>query len=192
MWYPPPYFTAMGGETLLRLLDRRRRGARPAHHADHLRSGKKRLKFDLAIIAALQVAALAYGSYVMFEARPVYNVFVEDRFETVAANSIDRGSLDKAAAEFRTLPLTGPRSSRAQPADRAEARDITMSAVTGGRTSPTCPQFYVPYAQSGRDAAKAATPLASLCAEGAASAAGDRRLRRVANGNGARSWASCP
>jgi hypothetical protein len=48
---------------------------------------KPRLKYDLATIAVLQVAALAYGSYIMFEARPVYTVFVGNQFQTVPATA---------------------------------------------------------------------------------------------------------
>ena len=70
---------------------------------------KKSLRFDLAVIAVLQLGALLYGCSVMFNARPVYNVFVVDRFEVVAANAIDEESREKAAPEFRSLPLTGPK-----------------------------------------------------------------------------------
>jgi hypothetical protein len=45
--------------------------------------GKKGLKFDLAMVALMQVAALAYGMKVCVESRPVYAVYNEGRFSTV-------------------------------------------------------------------------------------------------------------
>ena len=92
----------MGGETLLRLLIGVDVVLGPLITLIIFDPEKPRLKYDLAVIAVLQFAALAYGSYVMFEARPVYNVFVGDRFETVAANAIDDESLARAADEFQS------------------------------------------------------------------------------------------
>src|SRR4029453_13346794 len=88
---------------------------------------KKNLRFDLAVIALLQLSALVYGCSVMFKARPVFNVFVVDRFEVVAANGVDEESLEKAQAPFRTLSLTGPKIAAARaPADPKRMSDIVI------------------------------------------------------------------
>ncbi len=47
--------------------------------------GKKRLKFDLTVIALLQIAALTYGGSLIYKQRPVFLAFVVDRFEVVLA-----------------------------------------------------------------------------------------------------------
>src|SRR5215471_7202946 len=99
-WYPRPYFTAMGGDTLILLLIGVDVVIGPLITLIIFDPKKKGLKFDLSVIAALQLAALAYGCSVMFTARPVYNVFVVDRFETVAANQVDEASLGAATGEF--------------------------------------------------------------------------------------------
>ena len=77
VWYPPPYFAGMGGPVLLRLLIGVDVVLGPLITLIVFDPAKPRLKYDLMTIAALQVAALAYGGMVMFEARPVYNVFVK-------------------------------------------------------------------------------------------------------------------
>src|SRR4029434_8112727 len=100
LWYPSPYFLAMGGEVLLRLLIGVDVVIGPLITLIIFDPRKPRLKYDLATIAALQVAALAYGSYVMFDARRVYTVFLGGHFTTVAANSIDDASLRRAKPEF--------------------------------------------------------------------------------------------
>ena len=192
LWYPAPYFSAMGGETLLRLLIGVDVAMGPLITLIIFDRKKPRLRQDLAIIAALQVAALAYGSYVMFEARPVYNVFVKDRFETVAANSIDPGSLDKAAPEFQSLPLGGPRVVSANvPKDRNEAATVAMMAAVGGPDVENLPHLYEPYARAVENVAKRSRPLVSLSQKGREQASAINDFL-TANGNGARSLGYIP
>src|SRR3954447_14440724 len=109
LWYPAPYFSAAGGAILLLLLVAVDVFIGPLLTLIVFDPRKKNLKLDLSIIVALQVAALMYGGYVMFSARPVFVAFAGDRFELVAANEISRSDLDKAALEQRSLPLAGPK-----------------------------------------------------------------------------------
>ena len=155
VWYPQHYFAAMGGATLILLLIGVDVVIGPLITLIVFDPKKKSLRFDLAVIALLQLAALVYGCSVMFKARPVYNVFVVDRFEVIAANAIDEESREKAAPEFRSLPLTGPRVVGArEPADPKRMSDIVISATTGGADLANLPDLYVPYAQVRQDAAK--------------------------------------
>jgi hypothetical protein len=192
LWYPAPYFKAMGGDTLLRLLIGVDVALGPLVTLIIFDTKKPRLRQDLAVIASLQVAALAYGGYVMFDARPVYNVFVKDRFETVAANSIDPASLGKAAAEYQALPLRGPRIVAAQlPRDPGEAASVALSAGLGGPDVANMPHLYESYAGAAQAAARASRPLVSLSQKGrdAATVISDFL---TANGGGARSLGYLP
>ncbi len=162
VWYPAPYFAAMGGAVLLRLLIGVDVVLGPLITLIIFDPAKPSLKFDLGVIAALQLAALVYGGYVMFEARPVYNVFVGDRFATVAANAIDEGSLSRAAETYRRLPLDGPRVVAARlPQDPKELADL-VTGLTGDLDVPDLPHLYVPYADAAAAAAKSAKPLVAL------------------------------
>jgi hypothetical protein len=163
VWYPAPYFAAMGGLVLLRLLIGVDVVVGPLITLIIYDPAKPRLKYDLMTIAVLQLAALAYGAFVMFEARPVYNVFVKDRFETVAANAIEDEALARAAPEFRTLPVTGPRVVAAKPpTDADEKAQLALVAAAGGPDLSALPYLYVPYAQEAGSAAAAAKSLAAL------------------------------
>jgi len=163
VWYPQQYFAAMGGDTLIMILIGVDVVIGPLITLIIFDPKKKHLRFDLAVIATLQLAALAYGVTVMFQARPVYNVFVVDRFEVVAANAVDAQSLAKAGTQFRSLPLTGPRIIAArQPDDAKRLADIVLSAMDGGPDLANLADLYVPYAQFRQDAAKIARPLAEL------------------------------
>jgi hypothetical protein len=163
LWYPRPYFAAMGGETLLRLLIGVDVVIGPLITLIIYDRTKPRLKWDLAVIAVLQVAAIVYGGVVMFEARPVYNVFVVDRFEMVAANSIDDDSLAKASPAYASLPLTGPRLAAARkPEDPKEQMRITLDAMNGGPDIASLPHLYVPYSDVAASVARGAKPLSML------------------------------
>ena len=55
--------------------------------------GKPGLKFDLTMIAAVQLIALTYGISVIHEGRPSYLVYTVDRFEVVSAAEIDTSKI---------------------------------------------------------------------------------------------------
>jgi hypothetical protein len=167
LWYPRPYFTAMGGEVLLRLLIGVDVVVGPLIMLLIFDPQKPRLKYDVATIVALQIAALAYGGWVMFEARPVFNVFVEDMFYTVPANSVDAASLARAAQEFRPLSLTGPQVVAARfPEDTREKIEIVVNASMGGPDIADLPHLFFPYGQAAASAARSTRPLVTLAQRG--------------------------
>jgi len=172
VWYPQHYFAAMGGTTLILLLIGVDVVIGPLITLIVFDPKKKSLRFDLAVIAVLQLGALLYGCSVMFNARPAYNVFAVDRFEVIAANAVDEASREKAAPEFRSLPLTGPKVAAVrQPDDPKRLADIVVSATNGGADIANFPDLYVPYEQFRRDAGKGAKPLAVLAKRQAQNAA---------------------
>ena len=164
LWYPRPYFAAMGGAMLIVLLIGVDVVIGPLITLIIFDPKKKSLRFDLAVIALLQLAALVYGCSVMFTARPVYSVFVVDRFEVIAANAIDEASREKAAPEFRVAAARRARrsSARASRKTRKRMSDIVMSAASWRPRSRESSRLYVPYVQVRQDAARAAKPLAEL------------------------------
>jgi hypothetical protein len=149
VWYPHPYFEASGALRLALIVVGVDVVVGPVLTFVVFRRGKKTLKFDLSVIAALQLAALAYGIHVVYVARPVFLVFAIDQFEIVAANDVDPESLAKVSATpFGTLSLTGPRLVAAQlPQDQKERERILLSTLKTGRDLPQLPQYYVPYEQ---------------------------------------------
>lgn len=75
----------------------------------NLKKPRRELFLDISLIALVQVAALCYGLWTVFLARPVYLVHEVDRFQVVTAADIDPADLEKALPEFRILPLHGIR-----------------------------------------------------------------------------------
>ena len=164
LWYPPPYFSVMGGATLILLIVGCDVVLGPLMTTVIYRKDKKGLVLDLAIIAFLQTAALTYGLYMMFEARPVFTVFAVDRFEVVAANQIRREELARAKVPaFATLPLTGPLIVGAVlPTDPKEQFAVAMGAMSGGEDIKNLPRLYVAYDSIAASAAGRARPLKEL------------------------------
>ena len=147
VWYPPPLFTAEGGSGILFIMVAVDIVIGPLITLVIFKSGKRGLRFDLSVIALVQLAALVYGCHVMFVARPVFIVFVVDQFETVRAIEIDPVDLANARyPEFRSLPLTGPTLVAVEPpTDENERMTRTFEALGGGKDLRHYPKYYVPY-----------------------------------------------
>ena len=67
------------------------------------KKNKKTLRMDLTIIVLIQLSALGYGLYSVYQARPVWMAYVADRFELVRVNDI----IEDDELEY-DLPKLGP------------------------------------------------------------------------------------
>jgi hypothetical protein len=101
---------------------------------------------DVAIIVAVQLAALVYGATTLWLGRPLYYTFSADRLELVQASDL---KADDIVAGRRENPALAPFwYSRPRwiwaplPADPAEARKIVTSAVLGGADIIQMPRAY--------------------------------------------------
>jgi hypothetical protein len=65
---------------------------------------------DLSLVALIQVAALGYGIWAVFSARPVILAFEVDRLVLVTANEVQTEQLIQAPEGIQKLPLAGVRS----------------------------------------------------------------------------------
>jgi hypothetical protein len=167
IWYPPPYFDAMGGTGLMKILVGVDVTLGPLLTLIVFNRNKKSLRFDLSVIAVLQIAALVYGVWVMFEARPVYTVFAVDRFDIVSANELDAVDIDAAAPAYRELPTSGPRIVGTRLPDKQKNPDEwnrLVFAGAAGKDVPQYPKYYVPYAEIATAVLAKAKPLSALAA----------------------------
>jgi hypothetical protein len=125
---------------------------------------KKRLVWDLATIAALQLAALAYGLYTLHQGRPAFVVLVKDRFEIISPADI--APSDLAAAKdnpFAQARITGPRwVSIRMPDSASERQTIMMEAIESGRDMQHHPRFYADYDSKVNEALTRSLPVSKL------------------------------
>ena len=109
-------------------------------------TAKKSLKWDLSIIGAVQIAALIYGAFVIYSARPVWIVFAVDRFEVVALNEVDVSELTDKSLKIGMFDK--PRFVFTQKPVGEAANKIVFEAAAGGSDIDRLPQFYKNYADS--------------------------------------------
>jgi len=165
VWYPGPFFTAMGGNDLVMILLGVDVVLGPLITLIVFNPRKRPflLRMDLAIIGTLQALALAYGVSVIAEARPVYMVFTVDRFDLVAANDLKPEELARVTdPRFQSVPWGRPRTIAVKgPTDAREQMRIIQSAFAGADLQ-TFPQYYVPYETLAKDAVAKSKPVSTL------------------------------
>lgn len=88
IWYPYPLLKAVGGEHIFLLLVVIDVVLGPILTFIVYKKHKKTLKFDLAVIGLIQVAALIYGVQSLLLAKPSWIVFNQNKFELVQYNQI--------------------------------------------------------------------------------------------------------
>lgn len=108
------------------------------------KSGKPSLKFDLGIIIAIQIAALAYGMHIIFDSRPVFLVARADMLVLVSSNQIDEVDLQLAPERYRKRSLVGPIQVGLQlPSRGTKERAALTDAAVEGRDVEVFPLHYV-------------------------------------------------
>jgi hypothetical protein len=164
VWFPGVLFDGAGGRDLLQLIFFVDVTLGPLLTFIVYVPKKKGLVLDLAIIATLQLAALAYGLNTVFQGRPVYIVFVQDRFELARASDISAEELAKVrGTPLERLPLDGPKLMGARlPTDPDEQFRISQAAMAGGPDLFGYPRYYRPYAEVRDAVLKASSPLTEL------------------------------
>lgn len=104
------------------------------------------LAFDLVIIALIQLAAMAWGAYTLFLARPYFMVFAVDRFEVLARRDV-AGPVTNPA--FLDKPLVGPVVLYANmPTDTEIFQQLLHEVMFEGKPDlPFRPEFWSNYAE---------------------------------------------
>jgi hypothetical protein len=166
IWYPRPLDEAIGVTQIFLLLLVVDIITGPVMTFVVYQRGKPGLKFDLSVIAILQIAALSYGMSTVFAGRPAFIVFNQDRFDVVRIIDIDTASAkiaELAGNETAQVSWFRPRWVGAvAPSSRKRAEEILFSALDGGADWPQLPELYVPLEQVKQQMLKRAQPLQNL------------------------------
>lgn len=164
LWYPSAYRSMAGGRELfwlvtsvdvvlgplltLAVFDTRKR-------VSHLRR-------DVIVIALIQLAALGYGMYTVYLARPVLLVFEVDRFRVLSTADLDLTELSRARPEYRQLPLTGPWVIGTRKSIPGPDKDDAIFRGIDGMDIGQRPTFWQPYSESKAQALARARPVSLL------------------------------
>jgi hypothetical protein len=141
VWYPAPLFKAVGGTDIFLMLLGIDVVLGPLLTLIVFKSGKKTLKFDLAVIGAMQFAALCYGVFTLLAGRPVYVAALGFRFDVIQANEIGDSALGAAG---KSLPLWGPVWVGTKAPSDADARERVMFTALNGADYGHFPEYHQP------------------------------------------------
>lgn len=166
VWYPHPYFQAVGAWNVLRVLVGVDLVLGPVLTLILFKPGKWGLKFDLCFIACVQAAALVYGVTVIYRERPYVNVFAVDRFSVYAYRDIDGEQWEDALAAGRldAKPWRGPALVVAtKPSDLAGAQRLLDETLFGGKPDiDRRPEFWSRYEEQAAQVIETQRPLGAL------------------------------
>src|SRR6218665_1853026 len=164
LWYPYPYRDVSGGWMPVLLVVRVDAVIGPLITFALFNRTKRRreLVLDFTMVGMLQLAALGYGRWTVFVARPVHLVFEYSRMSVVHAIDVDDQLLAKAPPALQKLPITGPTLIALRPfKDADEQYDATMAALDGAALPARC-DLWQPYASSTADILAVAKPITDL------------------------------
>lgn len=164
LWYPYPYREISGGRELFMLVVTVDVILGPLITLAVFNRNKPwtELRRDLGVVVLIQLAALGYGLWTVFVARPVHMVFEYDRFRVVHAIDVPPELLLQTPPEVDALPLTGPTLLALRPfRNDKEKMDATLAALQGVPLSAR-PDLWQPYAKSISEILLAAKPVSEL------------------------------
>ncbi|MBC7700268.1 hypothetical protein [Aquabacterium sp.] len=143
VWYPAPMLLAIGGHEIFLLIVGIDVALGPLLTLMVFDVKKRSLKFDIFVIALIQVGAMMYGVNTLLEVRPAYVAALGDHFQVVLVSELTDANMAKANV---TPPLWGPKWVGTQgPRDVYEKDQVAaMTSFGGGRGH--LPQLHVPYA----------------------------------------------
>jgi hypothetical protein len=162
VWYPQPYFQIIGAIDVIRILIVVDLILGPLLTLILFKPGKKGLKFDMTMVAVLQLSALVYGVHTLYIERPYYVIFVGDRFQVLAERDIDKETIDNEV--FLAKPWDQPIYVIAKmPEDPKERSRITEEIFfEGKRDVHQRPELWVAYDESTDAVRQRTRPLAEL------------------------------
>ncbi len=177
VWYPPPFFMFDGGWQVLRIVLAVDVVAGPLLTLVVFNRAKPELRRDLIIIGILQIAAFAYGAWVMHAYRPAFMVYVDATFHSVNWQEIRQATpqLDgvRRLAEGRASPVMV-----LAVADTAQRRKIVAGMASGGPSIAHFGELYrLPDAASFEQVARESADVESLARGDASIAAELARVR---------------
>lgn len=164
LWYPYPYRDISGGRELFLLVVTVDVILGPLITLAVFNRKKpwSELRRDLAVVGAIQLAALGYGLWTVAVARPVHMVFEYNRFRVVHAIDVAPELLAQTPADVVALPWMGPTRLSLRPfKDNKEMMDATMAAVQGADLAAR-PDLWQTYEKAVPEILKEAKPVETL------------------------------
>ena len=146
--------------------------------------GKKSLKFDLSCIVVIQLVALLFGVYSIYEARPAWIVYSVDRFELIKNTDIYVSNFNSIKSKYTKPSILRSQVVAVQLSKSKEQYQQDLSnAVFAGLTLSRQPERYVDYRLEQPEVIKSMLQLCMLKKYNSARLA-DKILNQYPNAHG--------
>jgi hypothetical protein len=107
---------------------------------------KRELVTDMGLVVLLQLAALCYGAWTMYQVRPLYLVHEIDRFKVISLADVDAAELELVPETLKVRFFEQPKTVSLRELSQEERKKVLIESVGGGRDYGDHPNFYRPYA----------------------------------------------
>ena len=126
------------------------------------RQGKRGLRVDLWVIVIIQLAAIAWGTYSLYQNRPYFMVHSVDRFEVLSKRDVDVTQVTDS--RFLDKPLAGPILLYANmPVDPVAFQKFLKEVMFEGKPDLQYrPEFWSLYSERQKPALEKSRPLEDL------------------------------
>lgn len=163
-WYPMPYRAMLGVSGMFALLLAVDVVCGPLMTVILASPKKSRRErwLDLGLIGSIQLAALIYGLYSVWLARPAVLAFERDRLVVVTANEVDTASLAQAPEGLHQLPWAGVRKVGTRNASNSEEFFQSVNLGLAGVSPAMRPGWWQPWSQQVAAMRQRAKPLEEL------------------------------
>ena len=148
LWFPFPYRELSGGRELFLLVVMVDVASGPLLTAVLFNPAKPRVELwrDLALVAMIQLCALGYGLWTVWEVRPLFLVQEIERFKVISASDLRRLSIAELPVSLQPHWWSGPMVvAIREPKDAQERQTVMFESAQGGRDYAERPEFYLPY-----------------------------------------------
>jgi hypothetical protein len=106
---------------------------------------RKEMLTDISLIVVIQLIALCYGIWNVWQIRPLYLVQEADRFNIISAANIDTKDLDLLPADLKSKLFGGPIKVSLRDLTSTEQEKLISQIKSGGKDASIFPMFYASY-----------------------------------------------
>jgi hypothetical protein len=147
LWYPQPYFASDGGWQAVRLITGVDLVLGPLLTLIVFKSGKPGLRRDLSLIGILQVVALVWGTWMVYEQRIAMVTYADGTFYTLNNEQVHDagGQAPAVAAQSSSTP---PYAFVRLPADARERQELRLKTLFSAKLLHQLGERYEPLGNS--------------------------------------------
>jgi hypothetical protein len=147
VWFPHPLWKTSGGLGLFVLVVVCDLVLGPLFTLVISNPNKRRREWvlDLTVVAFIQIAALGYGVWTVWQARPIFIVFERDLYRVVRATDIPESLMPDIPAPYKNIPLWGPQYLSLRGFTGLGEQMETTAAEIEGLPMSAQPKFWIAY-----------------------------------------------